>query len=216
MKRLAFALALVLFALPAAVFADDAPSAALAAPARPAMTPAQRQAMFKTMISYRAKELQLHKQLRSQLLGALSPAHLTAVGNAIGALAVSASPDPVATAKQIDSLLSPGEQQSVLTASKSFMDQSRALREQMSAELKAEMPSPPGAPARPMSQMHPIRPHANASDAGTLLLTMLDRAEPMTMLGHGFGMRPGMAPPGGPPPGSSPDGVPPDGPPPPR
>ena len=60
------------------------------------------------------------------------------------------------------------------------------------------MPSPPGAPARPMSRMHPIRPHANASDAGTLLLTMLDRAEPMTMFGHGFGMRPGMAPPGGP------------------
>ena len=35
MKRLAFALALVLFALPAAVFADDAPSAALAAPRVP-------------------------------------------------------------------------------------------------------------------------------------------------------------------------------------
>ena len=73
MKRLAFALALALFALPAAVFADDAPSAAVAAPARPAMTPAQRQAMFKTMISYRAKELQLHKQLRSQLLERFRP-----------------------------------------------------------------------------------------------------------------------------------------------
>src|SRR6185312_2850096 len=124
----------------------DAPSAAVAVPARPAMTPAQRQAMFKTMISYRAKELQLHKQLRSQLFVALSPARLSAVGNAIGALAVSASPDPAATAKQIDSLLSPVEQQSVLSASKSFMDQRRALREQMSAELKAELQSAQGGP----------------------------------------------------------------------
>lgn len=207
MKRLSIALALALFAAPLAASADDATSAAAVAPDRPAMTPAQRQAMFKTFTSYRAKEVALHKQLRAQLLDALSPAHRTAVGNAIGALAVAASPDPAATAKQIDAVLSAAEQQSIVSASQSFAEQTRALRQQMGAELRNEMPSPPpGAPARPMRATG-SHPHGNVTDAGALLLGMLGRSGRPPMSMPGFGMPPGNRSPGGPPP--PPDAAPP-------
>jgi len=192
MKRLWLALALALVAFPAMASADT-PSAAAVPPGRPAMTPAQRQAMFKTFGEFRTKEMALHKQLRSQILGALSPAHRSAVAQVIGDLAVSASPDPGAAAKRIDGVLSSSEQQAILTAENSFRDQGRALMEQMRSQLASEMPSP--GPKAPRA-MHGMGGHnLMTADAGTLLLTILSHPNPMGMMGmHGFGMH------GGPPP----------------
>ena len=199
MKRLWFALALALVAFPATALADD-PSTAAGPPGRPALTPAQRQAMYKTFSEFRSKEMALHKQLRSQLLGALSPAHRSAVGQVIGDLAVSASPDPGAAAKRIDAVLSSGERQAILAAHSSFAEQSRSLMEQMRSQIASTMPSPGPGAARP----HPAMMGHNTMtvDAGTLLLTTLGHPERMElMMMRGFGMHGG---PGGPPPAGAP------------
>jgi hypothetical protein len=103
MKQLWLALAAGLLALPAAALADgDAPAVSTATPP---LTAAQRQAISKTMQTFRDKEGQMHQQLRSQILGALSPEHRTAVAGAIGEMVIAENPDPAATAKQIDGVL---------------------------------------------------------------------------------------------------------------
>lgn len=167
------------------------------------MTPAQRQAMSKTFSEFRTKEMALHARLRTQILGALSSAHRNSVGQVIGDLAVSASPDPGAAAKRIDDVLSSSERQAVLSAQTSFADQSRTLMQQMRTQLASEMPSPaPGAP-RTMHAMAGL--NRMTADAGTLVLTILSQREPMSlmMMHGGFGMH-----------GEGPEGPPPDGPPP--
>lgn len=218
MKKLWLALAFALVALPVAASADDssappappAPPAAGAAgvPGRPAMTPAQRQAMFKAFNDFRTKETVLHKQLRTQIIGALSPAHRSAVAQAIGEMAVSASPDEDATAKRIDAILSSSERQAILSANTSFYDQSRALMQQMRSQVASVMPSPPaGAPHRFVAAVKGV--NRMTTDPGTLVLSVLSRPDPMHVMFHGFGMR---GAPGGPPDAAAPppgDGAPP-------
>jgi hypothetical protein len=197
MKNLCLALALALFAVPASAVAQDAPPAAAAPalPPRPQLSPAQRQAMFKTMSEFRGKEMQLHQQLRSQMLGALSPEHRTAVANIIGQMAISASPDPGGAAKQIDALLTPAEKQSITTAHGQFVDQSRTLMQQMMSQMKSTMPSPPpGAPQHAMMAAQRWQKHNEIVDPGTILLTTLNGGGMRMMMAHGFGA------PGGPPP----------------
>ena len=193
MKHLWLALALALLAFPVAASAGDPPAAAAppmgAAPGRPAMTPAQRQAMFKTFTEFRTKEMALHTQLRSQILGALSPAHRSAVAQAIGDLAVSASPDPAAAAKRIDAALSPNERQAILSAHQSFAQQNRALMEQMRAQMASEMPSPP--PGGPPGMHGKTTVNRMIEDPGMLVLTVLSHREPLGMMLHGFGMHGG-------------------------
>lgn len=185
MKRLWLALALALFAFPAAAWADTS-TPAPAPPGHPAMTPAQRQAMFKTFSEFRTKEIALHKQLRSQILGAISSAHRSAIAQAIGDLAVSASPDPAAAARRIDAVLSSGERQAITSAQNSFAGQNRALMQQMRSQMASEMPSPPP------GAMHPMHAGAGMSrmsnDAGTVVLMVLSHSEPMGMMMRGFGM----------------------------
>lgn len=208
MKNLWLALALALLAVPASAMAQDAPSAAAvpAPPPHPQLTPAQRQAMFKTMSDFHDKEMQLHKQLRSQMLGALSPEHRTAVANVIGQLAISASPDPGAAAKQIDALLTPAEKQAITTAHTQFSDQSRTLMQQMMSQMKSEMPSPPpGAPPHGTMMGQNWQKHNEVVDPGTILLTTLNGGGRMgMMMAHGFGMPPGAGMPPGPPGGGPP------------
>lgn len=208
MKRLWPALALAFLAIPIAALADDNSSAA-ATPPHPTLSPAQRQTMFKAAGEFRSKEMQLHQQLRSQVLGALSPEHRTAVANVIGQLAISASPDPGAAAKQIDALLSPSEQQHIVNADTSFRNQSRVLMQQMMAQVKSQLPSPPSSAEQPSG---PPRNQRIVTDPGTIVLTTLNRGPMGLMMAHRFGMGPGEPPLGGPPPVSVP---PPDNPPPP-
>jgi len=162
-KRL-FALAFALSVLPMAALAQDAN-----APAGP--TPEQRQAMRQTFERFAAQEQQLHDQMRAQILGSLSPVHRRAVGAAIGELAISPNPDPVAAAKQIDAMLSPGERQRIVAAHESYKSQSMQLHEQMRTQMQSEMPAGHSdamdhGPMNGMTQRPPL-------DAGTILLTAL-------------------------------------------
>jgi hypothetical protein len=208
MKHLCLALALALIALPVTALADDNPPAPAS---QPGLTPAQRQAMFKTMQTFRDKERQMHQQMRAQILGALSPEHRTAVAGVIGEMVISDNPDPVAAAKQIDSVLSLGEQRAILTAHTSFVTQSQALMQQMHAQLQSQLPA--GTQPHPhwATEMH-HPPSAIANDAGSVLMMVLAHRAPlgMEMGDHQPGMPGG--PPGGVPPGSAP---PPGDPPPP-
>ncbi|MBD5655686.1 MAG: hypothetical protein IAI50_10995, partial [Candidatus Eremiobacteraeota bacterium] len=59
------------------------------------------------MPQMRAQTVQLRMETRSQMLAALTPQHLTLLGNVIGRLATSPTPDLQAAAQQLDSALSP-------------------------------------------------------------------------------------------------------------
>lgn len=202
MKNICLALALALIAIPVGALADGSTSTAVPQAGPPGMTPAQRAATFKTMQTFGAKEKQLHQAMRAQILGDLSPEHRTAVANAIGQLAIADTPDPVAAAKQIDGLLTPGERHSILATQTSFATQRRALGQQMWAALKSEMPAHPQGPGHgPMGAAPAQREGGTATmaDAGTALLMVLTHphGEGMgRMMDHRFGMPEGPPPPG--------------------
>ncbi len=121
--------------------------------------------------------------MRAQILSALTPVHLRAVGATVGELAIAANPDPAAAAKRIDMILSPGERQRVLATLSSFLQQSRQLHDQMRTELSSELPAghPPSMDRDKEHQMANARP-----DAGTALLGALSpRPHTMEMGDHG-------------------------------
>ena len=159
----------------------------------------------------------MHQQLRSQILDALSPDHRTAVADAIGQMVISPSPDPAATAKQIDGVLSAAEQQRILSLHGTFVSQSRALMQQLHDQLARQ-----GAGTGPWSKQ-PSQPMSmpGENDAGNVVLMVLAHRSPMGggMPGmHGMHGAPGgPQPPGAPPPsdGAPPPGGPPPGAPPP-
>src|SRR5690348_15407611 len=136
MKRSLFALGLALSVIPTSALAQNT------APSQP--TPEQRQQMRQTMQQFMAQEMQLRQQMRGQILATLNPSQRRAVAATIGDLAIEPNPDPVAAAKRLDAILSPGEQQRIVAAHTSFMQQSRQLHEQMRSQMQSMMPA--GAP----------------------------------------------------------------------
>lgn len=173
MKRSLLALALAVGMMPMAALAQDTN-----APAAP--TDQQRQAMHQTFERFAQQEMQLHQQMRSQILASLSPVHLRAVAATIGNLAVEENPDPQAAAKRLDLILSGSERQRVMAAHDAFKTQSMALHQQMRTELQNEMPA--GHPA--MDQHKGMMQHGPA-DAGTILLSALSPRPMMDMMmGH--------------------------------
>lgn len=206
------ALALALVALPVAAQAD--PNGSAQAPSPP--TSAQRQAMSSKRRAFFQKAMQMHQQLRSQIIDALSPDHRTAVADAIGQMVISASPDPAATAKQIDGLLSAGEQQRIVQLHQTFVSQSQALMQQMRQQMQSQGARAHGNWTAPPRGTAP----PGADDAGNIVLRVLAQRGPM-MMGmmphHGMRGGPGGPQPSGaaPPPGEAPPGgPPPDAPPP--
>ncbi len=172
MKNSLLALALALGIMPIAALAQDTN-------APPAMTDQQRQEMHQTFERFAQQEMQLHQQMRSQILSSLSPVHLRAVGATIGNLAIEQNPDMQAAARQIDRLLSPGERQRVMNAHEAFRSQSRQLHDQMRSEMQSMMPGHPDMekPENGMMQRPP-------QDAGTILLMALSPHPMMEMHGH--------------------------------
>jgi hypothetical protein len=169
MKTALFGLALALGMMPVATFAQDNNM--------PTLTDQQRQALHQTFEQYGQQEMQLHQQLRSQILSSLSPVHLRAVGATIGELAVSPNPNFKAAAQRIDQILSGAERARVMTLHSTFRAQSEQLHQQMKADLQRELPA--GAEhqwnsngQRQMAQHGPL-------DAGSILL--------FTLSGHGMG-----------------------------
>lgn len=180
MKRSLFALALALSVIPLSALAQNT-----AAPPQP--TADQRQAMHQSMQQFMAQERQLHQQMRAQILGMLNPSQRRAVASTIGDLAVDPNPDPGAAAKRLDAILSPGEQQRIVAAHTSFMQQSRQLHEQMRSQMQSMMPAGhPGMMGHgPMSASEAGR----QMDAGDILLMALAPHPMMGMMGM---MGPGM------------------------
>jgi hypothetical protein len=175
MKRRLFALTLGLGVLPVVALAQDTNAA-------PSLTPEQRQAVHQTFERFAKQEEQLHQQMRSEILSALSPVHRRAVAATIGELAIAQNPDPQTAAKRLDAMLSPGERQRILAAHSSFRAQSRQLHEQMRSELQSEMPA---GQAQWMNHgpQNGAMPQHPQLDAGTLLLIAL---APHPMLGMGW------------------------------
>lgn len=182
MKKVLLALSLALTMIPVAALADDSNTPG----APPALTAAQRQAMFKTFQTFHQQEEQLHQQMRTQVLASMTPAHRSAVAGVIGQLAVAPNPNPKLAAQQLDALLSQGEQQRILAAHSAFRTQSKTLHDQMRAQLKSELPA--GMPGSGHSE-HANRPgmperSEHATDAGTLLLKVLSPKSMDMEMGH--------------------------------
>lgn len=153
MKRILLALALVL-AAPAIAGAQQAPGSP---------NPAMRQQMR----TDRQQMMKLHQQFRAQVLGALTPAHKQLYASVVGSLAIAASPDPRAAAKQLDAALSASEKTAILNAGKQFMTAMKSMREQM-------MPNHPWPKASGSPWPHRGRGghKAHTPDAGAILLGM--------------------------------------------
>ena len=176
MKNSLLALALALGMMPLAALAQDTN-------APPAMTDQQRQAMHQTFEQFAQQEMQLHQQMRSQILSSLSPTHLRGIAATIGNLAIEQNPDMRAAAKRIDSMLSTGERQRIMTAHETFRTQSRALHEQMRSDMQRLMPA--GQPDMMKHQNGMMeRP---PEDAGTIVLMALS-PHPMMGMMHGHMM----------------------------
>ncbi len=207
MKRFLGAAVLGVALFPASVFAQASPPPGPGPEGRPHLTDAQRTQLRSTMEQARAQMEKLHTQFRSQMLGSLSPLHRTALANIVGQLAIAPTPDYEGAARQIDTLLSAGERQSVLNAEAAFRTQSKALRDQqrqaflavLSPDERAQMESR-------RAQFENGRPHPDGMrgpnganrpqpDAGHLLLMA---SQPHGMMGfEGHGHR-GFGGPGGP------------------
>jgi hypothetical protein len=187
MNKYVLALTAALSLVPAMVLAGE-PNPPAAPPAPP--TAAQRQALMQTFETFHKQMEQLYQQMRAQMLSSLTPAHRQAVGNLIGAMATSANPDPAATAKQVDAILSQSEQQRIVATAASFGNQFKTLHEQMRAQLQKEFPN--GGPPMmgdhpPMMGGHEGAMHAMPTDAGGILLMALNPDPPMMM--HHMPMR---------------------------
>lgn len=197
MKNVLIALSLALALGPVAALADNATAPA----GPPQLTQQQRQALHQTFETFRTQEEQLHKQFRQQIIGSLSPAHRTAIAGIIGNLAISPNPDPAMAAKQLDGLLTQGEQQRILSLHQAFKTQGRALHEQMRKQIESELPNMPKPPnGEKWQQQREHQMQTRTLDAGTVLLHVLSHdgmgGMEMGMGHHGMFMGPG---PGGPP-----------------
>jgi hypothetical protein len=171
MNKSFFALALALSLIPAVALAQDTNSS------QPP-TDAQRQAMHQMLQQFEQSEQQLHDQLRSQVLGGLTPAHRRAIAAEIGNLVISPNPDMDAAAKQIDAILSPGERQRILVAHAAYASQAHQLHEQMQSQLQSEIPN-----AHPPTEGHMMTAamQMQMRDPGWILLRALPPHERGTM-----------------------------------
>jgi hypothetical protein len=146
MKRLLFVLALA-FAAPRIALAQQDPGS----------PPSAMRANFQQIRT-------LAKQYRTQVLGALTPAHKQLYASVVGNLAIAASPDPRAAAEKLDAALSTGEKTAIVNADSQFRS---AIKTQFEAMRAAHpWPTPSGSP-RPYRSHKPRTP-----DAGRILLAL--------------------------------------------
>jgi hypothetical protein len=114
---------------------------------------------------------QIHAQERSQVLGALTPAHLKLLGTVAAELATSTTPDYRGAAQRLDAALSSSEKQTIVSAAQNARQQMRAqmqtMRQQMSQMSGRPNPGGPMIPAGPGGE--PQRERRTPS-AGEILL----------------------------------------------
>ncbi|MBV9104346.1 MAG: hypothetical protein JO060_12215 [Candidatus Eremiobacteraeota bacterium] len=154
MKKLLATLGLAVLLVPSIALADE--NAAPNSGAMPA-----RMAQFQQA---HERMRQLHQQARSQVLASLSAAHKQAVANIVGQLAISASPNPDAAARQINALLTPSESQSVVRIHNGLRSQMQSLMQSLHAQMQPAAGAPPRLERQEMNE---------STDAGHLLLKLL-------------------------------------------
>jgi hypothetical protein len=153
--------AALLFAAPA--FAQQPPDAT--------PNPAMRQA-FQQM---RSQMENVRRTERSQILGALTPAHRALLGSVAGELATAVEPNYDAAAKRLDSVLSAGESQAIVRAAQNADRQRRTIAESM-------MPPPPPDGQVMSREFRRFEGGPQSADAGRILLR--------TMIGSGMPLGP--------------------------
>jgi hypothetical protein len=172
MKVLLATFGLAVLLSPALALADDN-----AAPPSAAQMQT-RSAEFQQM---HQKMAQLHTQARTEMLAAITPAHKAAIANLIGQLAIAPNPNVDATAREIDSLLTPAESQSVIRIHEQAKTQMHALMESAHAQMERERPA--GAPEHAPRPAMPNRPN----DAGHIILMLaIPAPHGMMMMHHGM------------------------------
>ncbi len=152
-------------------------SLAIAQNAPPQPSPAMRQQM-KQM---HRQMLQIHRTERTQMLGALTPAHRALLASIAGQLATATKPNLRSAAERLDAALSPAESRAILGAAKS-------AHMKMHAEwLAARKQFMAAHPKMRAMEMHPMRrPNAGHQahpkpDAGRLLLRVTSPGGGMMM-----------------------------------
>ncbi|HEY2476264.1 MAG TPA: hypothetical protein VGI19_15865 [Candidatus Cybelea sp.] len=179
MNKQYFALALALSVLPISAAAQTANTA----PAPP--TAQQREQMRQTFEQFKGQEEQLHQQLRSTILSDLTPIHRRAIAAEIGELAVSPNPDPQATAKRIDSILSPGERSRIISAHENYRNQEEQLHQQMFNQIKSQFPNAPQFKHHDDQDHDMAQKQMEMRDAGWIVLHSLPPHHDMGMMGMG-------------------------------
>jgi hypothetical protein len=169
MKTLIATLSLAALIGPAVALADT--TNAQAAP-----NAAQMQSRMAEFQQMHQRMEQLHTQARLQVLSSISAPHKTEIANLLGQLAISEKPDIDATARQINSLLTPAESQAVVRIHTQLRSQATALMEQMHSQMQRQ--APPGAPQH---QFKAMQPSNHPEDAGHLVMFLL-------IPGHAHGM----------------------------
>jgi hypothetical protein len=177
MNKHFFALALLLSALPISAVAQTANNAPPGASSQ-----SQRQQMKQFFDQFKQQEEQLHEQLRSQILSDITPVHRRAIAAEIGELAVSPDPDPQATAKRIDSILSPGERSRIISAHEQYRNQAEQMHQQIMSQLKSQYPNMPD--RHHDDQDHKMPNQMMMRDAGWIVLHSLPPHHEMGMPGR--------------------------------
>jgi hypothetical protein len=180
-KALGFSLALALITVPAIASAADAAPAAAASPATCRPSPEQTHRILAGFHSFARKTLPAFKQMRSQVLDALTPDHRAAIGKLMGDLLVSPNPDLNAAGKAVDAMLTPTEQQAVRTAFGSFALQAMSNFLEIAAEYHGGMPSPSPDKTTPYHGGMSVSSFTNQS-VGSLLVLLLGPAATLSSI----------------------------------
>ena len=92
--------------------------------------------MMSRMSSAQMQQLrQMHVQVRSQILGYLTPAHKALLAQIAGQLAISPNPDYDAAASRLDAALSASEKQNIMNAGNAAMTKMRAMMTKQSGSM---------------------------------------------------------------------------------
>jgi hypothetical protein len=112
----------------------------------------------------------------------MTPVHRRAIAAEIGELAVSANPDAQATAKRIDSILSPGERSRIISAHEQYRNQAEQMHQQIMSQLKTQFPNMPE--RHHNDQDHKMPNQMMMRDAGWIVLHSLPPHHEMGMPGR--------------------------------
>ena len=101
------------------------------------LTSSQRQAFEQIMTQTHQQLEQLHAQVRTKVLGDLTPAHRSLLAQVIGSLAIAPTPDRNAAVRQLNAALSSGEAQAIVSTHNAAMQQMHGVMEAAHQKLQA-------------------------------------------------------------------------------